>query len=214
MSYRLIIFDLDGTVIDSAGDLHQAVNRMLADFGCPPLPLEEVRTMIGDGASMLIARALEARQCTVDRPAALQRFLGYYAEQPAALTTLYPGVRATLDSLTARGLKLAMCTNKPAGLTRTILREFALEGYFERVIGGDSLPYRKPDPRMLTELLQAFGTPAAQSLLVGDSEVDAATAQAATVPFALMKHGYHRGPIEAIACLAAFEDFDQLLNFL
>jgi phosphoglycolate phosphatase len=213
-AFRLVIFDLDGTLIDSAGDLHEAVNRMLGDLGCAPLPLAEVRTMIGDGASMLIARALAARHCSAAQGSALQLFLRHYSQQPATLTKLYPGARAVLETLSAQGVKLALCTNKPANLTRVVLETFDLERYFARVIGGDTLPFRKPDPRTLTELLTGFEVAATDSLLVGDSEVDAATAQAAAVPFALMTHGYHRGAIEKIPSLAAFDTFSELLEFL
>ena len=166
--------------------------------------------MIGDGVSVLIARALAARQCAVDPATALPLFLSHYEADPAELTRLYPGVHETLERLRARGVTLAICTNKPARLTRVILGRLGIEQHFSRVIGGDSLPFRKPDPRALLELLKDLGAAPAASLMVGDSEVDAATAQAAGVPFVLMTHGYHRGPLYDIACVAALDHFDEL----
>jgi phosphoglycolate phosphatase len=215
MQAALVIFDLDGTLIDSAADLHCAVNRMLSDFGCDPLPLGKVRSMVGDGAAMLISRALAARQCAAPDPAeALQRFLNHYEAEPTTFTQLYPGVHATLESLRARGVPLAICTNKPAHLTNRILKKLGIEAHFGRVIGGDTLPFRKPDPRTLLELLNGLGAAAAASLMVGDSEVDAETAHAAGVPFALMTYGYHRGPIDRISRVAAFDRFPELADFI
>jgi phosphoglycolate phosphatase len=215
MHPNLIAFDLDGTLIDSAGDLHTAVNHMLAEFGATPLSLAEVRSMVGDGASLLVSRALAARQCIVpDQEGALRIFLGYYEKDPISLTKAYPGVPETLDLLRTRGVPLAVCTNKPAGLASLVLERLGLDHYFGRVIGGDSLPVRKPDPRMLTELLNWIGATPSASLMVGDSEVDAATARAASVPFVLMTYGYRRGAVADISHLAAFNHFRELAGLL
>jgi phosphoglycolate phosphatase len=211
MPPSLIVFDLDGTLIDSAGDLAVAVNAMLADFGCEPLALGEVRRMIGDGVAMLVARALAARHCKAPDPAEAERiFLRHYESAPTSLTTAFPGAAEALQALRAAGIPLTVCTNKPARITAEILGSLGLAGYFARVIGGDSLPFRKPDPRVLLTLVEAFATRPEDALLVGDSEVDAATARAAGVPFVLMKHGYRRGPAEEIPSIAALEDFAQL----
>jgi phosphoglycolate phosphatase len=211
MSPALVIFDLDGTLIDSAADLAAAVNALLAGFGGEPLPLAQVRPMIGDGVAMLIARALAARGLeAADPEAAAREFMRHYASMATARTRPFPGVRAALEALRAEAIALAVCTNKPQRITRDILQSLGLAGYFTRVVGGDSLPYRKPDPRVLLAVLEEFAVPAAAALLVGDSEVDAATARAADVRFVLMKHGYHRGPLEAMACVAALEGFAEL----
>jgi phosphoglycolate phosphatase len=210
-----IVFDLDGTLIDSAPDLHRAINLMLAKLGAAPLALQEVRGMVGDGASALIQRALAARHLSgAHLAAALQTFLGLYAEDPTACTRLYPEIPETLEILRNQGLRLAICTNKPSGLTHAILGRLRLAAYFQQVVGGDSLPYRKPDPRMLLHLLDASGTDPGTALLVGDSEIDAATAQAAGVPFVLVTYGYHRGPLAQIPCLAAIDQIRALLNWI
>jgi phosphoglycolate phosphatase len=211
----LVVFDLDGTLIDSAPDMHRAVNLMLADLGCPPLSLPEIRTMVGDGASALIARALAARQCvTADPTKALEQFLEHYEANPTAITRTFPGVPETLERLQAFGLTLAICTNKPSGLTHMILERLSISRFFVRVIAGDTLPFRKPDPRALLEVLNVFGTPPAAALMVGDSEVDAATAHAANVPFILMTYGYHRGPIDGISSIATLDHFAEIATLL
>ncbi|MGH8289140.1 MAG: phosphoglycolate phosphatase [Steroidobacteraceae bacterium] len=211
MSPALIIFDLDGTLIDSAPDLAAAVNGMLAGFGCEPLALAEVRRMIGDGVAMLVGRALAARGCALADPAVAARaFMQHYESDLTSRTTAFPGVGAALGTLRAAAIPLAVCTNKPAAITSRILETLGLEDYFACVIGGDSLPYRKPDPRVLLAILEALGAAREKSLVVGDSEVDAATARAAQMRFVLMKHGYHRGAVEEIPCIAALEGFAQL----
>ena len=215
MQPALVVFDLDGTLIDSAPDMHRAVNLMLADMGCPPLSLPEIRTMVGDGASALIARALAARQCvTADPTKALAQFLEHYEANPTACTPTFPGVPETLERLQAFGLTLAICTNKPTRLTHMILERLGINRFFVRVIAGDTLPFRKPDPRALIEVLNVFGTPPAAAIMVGDSEVDAATAHAANVPFILMTYGYHRGPIDGISSIATLDHFAELATLL
>lgn len=206
-----IAFDLDGTLIDSAADLAVAINAMLAGFGAQPLSVAEVRRMVGDGVATLVARALTARHCEhADPDEAARIFMGHYEAGATSLTTVFPGVVQALEALRALDIPLAVCTNKPARITAAILDNFGLAKYFARVIGGDSLPFRKPDPRVLLALLKGFAARPEESLLVGDSEVDAATAHAAHVPFVLMKHGYRRGTVEEIDCVAALENFAQL----
>jgi phosphoglycolate phosphatase len=211
----LVVFDLDGTLIDSAPDMHRAVNLVLADLGCPPLALDEIRTMVGDGASALIARALAARQCvTADPSKALAGFLEHYEADPTAFTRTFPGVPETLARLQAFGLTLAICTNKPTRLTEMILKRLDIDHFFVKIVAGDTLPFRKPDPRALLDVVNSFGTPTAATLMVGDSEVDAATAHAANVPFVLMTYGYHRGPIDGISSIATLDHFRELATLL
>jgi phosphoglycolate phosphatase len=209
-----IVFDLDGTLIDSAGDLQYAANEVLANFDCEPLSLHEFRTMFGDGVGALVARALAARDCVVPQGKARRLFFEYYRANLTRLTRPYPGAQEMLESLRRKGLKLAVCTNKPTDLTKAILERLALDGYFTRVLGGDSLPFLKPDRRVLLQTLTELDVPPASSLFAGDSEVDAATAAAAGVRFVLMTHGYHRGPVGDIPCSVALEDFQQLVEFL
>ncbi|MSU90158.1 phosphoglycolate phosphatase [Rhodobacteraceae bacterium 2CG4] len=203
-----IIFDLDGTLIDSAPDLRAAANAMLAEFGAPPLTLDEVRGFIGNGVPKLVERCLAARG--ID-PAvhldAVARFSAHYDVAPAALTVLYPGARTALQVL-ARSHPLGLCTNKPEAPARKLLTHFGLETLFGAVIGGDSLPVRKPDPAPLIAARDALG--AAAAVYVGDSEVDAETAQAAAMPFALFTGGYRKTPVSGIAHWRAFAAHDAL----
>jgi phosphoglycolate phosphatase len=214
MPPSLIVFDLDGTLVDSVGDLHRALNLTLAECGCQPLALGQVRTMIGDGVGQLIARALVATGCRVDPKVAVQRYLAHYEADPTACTSVYPGVRSTLETLRSQGKTLAVLTNKLTRSTELVLEQLALAPYFARVVSGDSLPYRKPDPRALLDIVEGFGVRPDTSLMVGDSEVDAETAQAARVPFVLMTYGYHRIPPAEIVSAAALADFAALLRLI
>jgi phosphoglycolate phosphatase len=209
-----VVFDLDGTLIDSAGDLLYAANQVLETFGCAPLSLREFRRMLGDGVATLISRALAARACVVPEREALERFLEHYKTNLTRLTRPYAGAQVTLELLHTTGLKLAVCSNKPTDLARVILERLGLDRYFTRVLGGDSLPFLKPDRRVLIEAVTALESAPASSLFVGDSEVDASTAIAAGVPFVLMTHGYHRGPVSDIPSLATLDTFQQLGEFL
>jgi len=212
---QLLIFDLDGTLIDSAVDIGRALNDMLGEIGCAPLSQMEIKGMIGNGAATLVGRALAARpDAKIDPVQAHLRFLELYEIEPAVRTRPYPGVAETLGMLAARDYTLAVCTNKPVRMSRLILEQLALSRYFSRVIGGDSLPFRKPDPRMLTALLEPLDLPPDRALMIGDSEVDAETAHAAGVPFVLMTYGYRRGPVELINHRHAFDFFEDLTDLL
>jgi phosphoglycolate phosphatase len=213
---RLVLFDLDGTLIDSAGDLHHAINIMLAAFSLEPLTLAAVTGMIGNGVPTLVKRALAAREATetVDHGAAMAKFNAAYDADPTTLTRVYPGVIETLDRLKAAGIAMGLCTNKHADSSRHILAEFGLDGYFSELIAGDSLPYRKPDPRVLTETLTRLELSPTEAWMIGDSEVDAATAEGAAVDFVLLTYGYHHGPVEQITARHRIDRFDELLAIL
>lgn len=206
-----IIFDLDGTLIDSECDLRAAADWLLRQLGAAPLSREEFRVMMGDGVAALIGRALAARKCRVDSEAdAIRRFLDYHENHLTDATRPYPGVRESLDTLRAQGLTLAICTNKALRSTRAILERLGLATYFAGIVAGDSVPYRKPDPRMLSGILTTLGVPRESAVMVGDSEVDAATAEASGVRFVLMTYGYHRGNVDKIPCIAALDQFTEL----
>ncbi|MDE2136713.1 MAG: phosphoglycolate phosphatase [Gammaproteobacteria bacterium] len=210
----LMVFDLDGTLVDSLGDLQRALNLTLAEFRCGPLPAARVRGMIGDGVGQLLARALETTGCAADPQEAVARYLAHYEADPVAHTTVYPGVRATLEAFREEGIPLALLTNKLSRSTALVLERLDLARYFSRVVSGDSLGFRKPDPRVLLAVLADFGAPPAASLMVGDSEVDADTARAAGVPFVQMTYGYHRAPLAEIPSAAQLADFAALGDFV
>lgn len=206
-----LLFDLDGTLVDSAPDLHAAATLMLREEGAAPLDLPTIRGFIGDGVPMLVERIMRRAFGHVDpdRHAAMERrFMAHYDAAPTALTRLYPGVRHALAALAEAGHRMALCTNKPAATSRAILRGLGIEDHFPVVIGGDSGHARKPDPAPLHAALAALGGRA--SLYVGDSEIDEAAAQAAGLPFVLYTEGYRKVPVEAMRFAASFDHFDQL----
>lgn len=203
-----VIFDLDGTLIDSVPDIHASANRVFATLG-HSFTRAEVLGFVGRGAPNLVARLCEARGLPGAGPefaALLARFLQVY-EGAQDLTVLYPGVRAALAVLAGQGARLGLCTNKPLAPTRAVLRHFGLE-IFGAVVGGDSLAVKKPDPAPLRLAVQELG--GGPAIFVGDSEVDAETAQAAGVPFLLYTEGYRKSPVAALPHQAAFSDFADL----
>jgi phosphoglycolate phosphatase len=205
----IIVFDLDGTLIDSAPDIRAAANRMLAGEGLEPLDLATIVSFVGNGLPKLVERVMQARGIDMSRHGQLTRAtLDYYAAEPADRTRPYPGVEPALTALRAQGHRLGICTNKPETPARNILHRLNLNGYFEAVIGGDSLAMRKPDPEPLRHSFRDLG--AATGLYVGDSEVDAETAQRAGVPFVLFTEGYRKSPPEALPHVAQFAHFDAL----
>lgn len=213
MKSFLLIFDLDGTLIDSAPDLRAALNEMLRERerGRAPLSLAQVRQMIGDGAAALVARALAASG--VDPAAAadaLPRFLQLYEADAVRLTRPYPGVPETLAALRRRGYRTAICTNKPQHATHTVLEGLGLLALFDGIAGGDRFAVKKPDPGHLLGLIGALGGAPDRAVMIGDGENDAAAAHGAGVPLVLMRYGYARGDPASLAANALLDRFDDL----
>jgi phosphoglycolate phosphatase len=184
----LIVFDLDGTLIDSQRDIADAVNALLQDYGHPPLALEAIAAMVGEGASVLVRRACVAAGI---RPRdALERFLAHYDERLTVHTRPYPGIPETLATLGARGHPLAVLTNKPQRATDAILDRLGLASAFTQAIGGDTAAGRKPDPAGLLQIVAAAGATTASTVLVGDSPVDLETARRAGTRICLATYGF------------------------
>jgi phosphoglycolate phosphatase len=185
-----VVFDLDGTLVDSRRDLATAVNGLRASYGLPALPLSAVMGMVGEGARLLVARALGVEAAiALDGPdGALSRFYARYDEVLLATTRPYPGIPELLAALAPR-LPLAVLSNKPGGFTRRVLAGLGLAGAFAAVVGGDGPYPRKPDPAGLRALAAGFGAPPERVVLVGDSAIDAETAARAGAPFALVAWG-------------------------
>jgi phosphoglycolate phosphatase len=186
----LVVFDLDGTLVDSRQDLADAANELLVACGAEPLAAHDIGRMVGDGAATLVARAFHAVSLEPP-PDALARFLGYYGARLTAHTRPYPGIPAALSVLSARH-RLAILTNKPLAPTRAILDALDLTQYFDAslVVGGDGPFARKPDPAGLRALVAGAGAVMAQTCLVGDSMVDLATARAAGAACCLVRYGF------------------------
>lgn len=178
---RLVVFDLDGTLVDSTQDLATAVNAALARVspGTPPLAMDTVRSYIGNGAGILIARSLDAAGLRLRPEDVLPVFLDCYRGCLLDTTRLYPGVPEALDSLADR--TLAVLTNKPGDMSRTILTGLEAAGRFARIYGGGDVPGRKPDPAGLLRLMAETGAAPRETVIVGDSAVDVRTGRAAEV---------------------------------
>jgi len=184
-----VVFDLDGTLVDSCPDLATAVNRMREGYGLGDLPLRTVAGMVGEGARVLVERALADASAGLSRSAALDSFLGHYAAVCTVATRPYPGIEELLASARSRW-PLALLTNKPIAMTLALLEHLGWRETFRLVIGGDSLPYRKPDGRGLEQVALRLGVSPERLLMVGDSRIDAETASAAGAAFVWVEWGY------------------------
>jgi phosphoglycolate phosphatase len=172
---RALIFDLDGTLIDSKLDLALSVNATLAELGRSPLPHEQIFSYVGQGAPSLIARALGPGASEEDCTLGLEFFIKYYSAHKLDNTILYPGVREALDAL--QGMPMAVYTNKPVRVSRNIIQELGVASHFRFVYGGNSFERKKPDPMGVDSILREFGAAPGQAMVVGDSEVDVQTAR-------------------------------------
>lgn len=202
-----LIFDLDGTLIHSAPDIHAAANAVAAPRGIAPYTLPEITGFIGSGVAVLIARMLRARglpDAGALHTEMAAEFAGLY-EGAVGLTRPYPGVMAALAVLGAAGHPMALCTNKPVAPARAVLHHLGMAGHFPVLVGGDSLPVKKPDPAPLHTAVAALGGP--RAIYVGDSEVDAETADRAGLPFLLFTEGYRSTPVADLPHAAAFSDW-------
>jgi len=188
---RAVVFDLDGTLIDSIGDIADALNATLATRGLPDLPEDHIKQMVGAGVPELVRRGLSAHGVGADDVAPFVRELvERYSAQPAARTRLYEGAEDLLASLSRNGVRLGICTNKPQGITELVLAELGIAGHFSAVVGTTPDLPRKPDPAMLRAALDRLNTVATQAMMVGDSGSDVGAARALGVPVVVLRSGY------------------------
>ena len=207
----LLVFDLDGTLVDSVPDLTEAMNRVLKEHGYAPLLPAEVAPMVGDGVPALVARGLAARGgSAAEAEAAVARYLELYEAGATNLTRPYPGVCDTLAALRQQGYRCAVCTNKPQHAAMTVLAGLDMATLFDGVAGGDRYAVKKPAAGHLLALIDELGGSARRSVMVGDSENDAAVAHAAAVPLILMRYGYARGAPESLGAAAVLDHFAEL----
>jgi phosphoglycolate phosphatase len=181
---------LDGTIIDSARDIAESVGEMLESYGAPALPMDEIVTMVGEGAPMLVRRALQKSAVDPEPREALDRYMKIYDRRLMNHTAPYDGIRETLGVVLRRG-PMAVLTNKPLGPSIGILEALGLRGFFSRVIGGDSEYGRKPEPAGLLALQSL--APGDQLVMIGDSPADWKTAEAANIPFVFARYGFGAG---------------------
>jgi phosphoglycolate phosphatase len=207
---RAVIFDLDGTLVDSAKGIAAALNIIRAERGQGPVALDDVKRWVSLGAEAVMVRALDATPESVADD--LAAFRTVYATIPADPADLFPGALETVRSLHARGLRIGVCTNKLQSLAAHLVDGLGLGPFVSAVVGGSPGLEPKPHPQSLHLVIDRLGAQVASSLYVGDSEVDAETAQAAGVAFVLVGHGYVIGPRDEIACTALIESLSDLLQ--
>lgn len=210
---KAVLFDLDGTLIDSAADLHAALNETLAGEGEPPLTLEAVTGMIGAGLPKLVERAYAALGRTIEpatRERIVERFQSIYIPRATALTTLNPGAAEATRALHEAGIRLGVVTNKATPETRTILAHFGLADMMTVVVGGDAGPDRKPAPGLVLFACRALGIEPGEAVFVGDSENDVDAAQGAGMLAVAVRGGYTRRGADAIGADRVIDRLDDL----
>jgi phosphoglycolate phosphatase len=216
LRYDLWLFDLDGTLADTADDVAAAMNHVLDTEGLPRLPRATVVQFVGYGVRRLVERVMEAMGRPVDGrlDPMVETFLAFYRGHMLDRTRLFPGVAPTLERLAAGGARLAVVTNKPEGPSRAILEGLGVAWRFAAIVGGDSLERKKPDPLPITHLVARFGADPSRTLMVGDTGVDIATARAAGVRSCVATYGYaYRDDLSgADHAIAAFEELTRIAN--
>lgn len=212
--FQVVAFDLDGTLADTAPDLAASLNHTLAALGRPGVPADSVRDLVGQGAKALLRKGLSVSgpvdEAMVER--AYPIYLDHYADHICVGTHAYPGAEAAMDALVARGARLAICTNKPERLTLLLLDALGWGRRFAAVVGADTLPFRKPDPRTLGEAVARAG--GGRAAYVGDSITDVETARAAGLPCVVVSFGFRDRPADELGADAVIDSFAELLSAL
>ncbi|MEM7397482.1 MAG: HAD-IIIA family hydrolase [Pseudomonadota bacterium] len=214
---QAVIFDLDGTLADTAGDLALAIERTLADFDLPPHPKDVVQGMVGEGLRKLVERAFAEHGVTLDEAGhkrAFARLLAHYSADPFENSALYPDVRKTLEMLNAAGIACAVLTNKMEPIALDVLEGLGIAGQFKAVHGEkDGLP-RKPDPASALRLVKALGATPETALVVGDSAIDLKTARSAGLRAVLVSYGYSSVPVSTLSPDAVINHLHELVDGL
>ncbi|MHB1374776.1 MAG: phosphoglycolate phosphatase [Thauera sp.] len=203
LSPRAVLFDLDGTLLDTIADLADAANLMLAELGRPARSQDEIHSFVGKGIPNLVRRCMtEGAAASEDEiDTAVGVFRQHYARVNGVRTRIYPGVTELLGTLRACGLPLAVVTNKAEAFTLPLLARMDIAHYFDTVVSGDTLPVKKPDPAVVHLACERLGVSAAEALMIGDSANDAFAARGAGMPVLLVSYGYSEGvPVDTIEC--------------
>jgi phosphoglycolate phosphatase len=213
MAAPTIVFDLDGTLIDTAPDLIDSLNVIFAREGLPPVPYETARNLIGGGARMMLARGIAAEGTAV-APAKLEQlfadFVLHYSEHIADRSRPFPGLTDALDALAAGGSSFAVCTNKLERLSVLLLKALKLADRFAAICGQDTFGIQKPDPEVLRRTVAAAGGTLSHSIMIGDSATDIRTARAAGIPVIAVDFGYSERPVAEFAPDRIISHFAQL----
>jgi len=212
-SAPVIVFDLDGTLVDTAPDLVDTLNIVLAREGLPPVPFEAARNLIGGGARTLIERGLQAngRSCAAAEVDRLYRdFVAYYGDHLADRSQPFPGAVAAIEQLERRGFRFAVCTNKLEWLSIRLLEALGISRHFAAICGQDTFGVQKPDPQILLKTIRKAGGDSGRAVMVGDSVTDIEVARAAGVPVIAVDFGYTETPVSALGPDVVIGDFDKL----
>ncbi|MEZ5844629.1 MAG: HAD-IA family hydrolase [Hyphomicrobiaceae bacterium] len=212
-----VVFDLDGTLVDSIADIAAAMNRAFAEEGLDGLPVETYRELVGEGATVTLTRGLTLLTgvADADRVEALhERFVHHYEIAPASHSLPYPGVVALLDALGAAGTRLAVCTNKDHGATLAILDALDLARHFQAIVGVTPELPRKPHRAMLEAAVAGAGGNLADAVMIGDSKTDVALARAGGVPVIAVSFGYSQTPARALGADVVIDHYDEALGAL
>ncbi len=217
---KAVIFDLDGTLVDSAPDIADAMNAAFAPLGVPPFPTDDVKAMIGGGSAVLIERAVKAAGMPYtpeSHAEILERFMGVYKDVSARGRGLYPGAIELLAGLKARGLKTALCTNKPAPVTDVAVKALGLLPHLDYVLGASDRIAKKPDAAMLHDCCRALDVSPRDAVMIGDSGADNGAARAAGCKIVLADFGYSKSPVAAMgpdAVISHLSDLPAVLERL
>ena len=215
MKPSLIIFDLDGTLVDSAPDLNACGNRILSQINEQPVSLEQSKTFIGDGVRIFIEKTLSfvGRSISLEELNVIERlFLKDYQKHSAELSEPYPGVVTALTKLKEAGFEMGVCTNKPQEASERLLETLKLSQFFSKIAGGDYYAVRKPNKHHLLQLIDDLNGSPEKTLMVGDNEHDAAMARDGLVYFVFCAYGYSRLPINEIIYNESIRSFADIVN--
>lgn len=210
---RVVLFDLDGTLVETLPDIQASANGMLAARGLAPLDAQTVRSFIGKGSRNLMLQCLKSHgldPTEADIDAALHDFTIHYDREPVAGSFVYDGVIPFLERLRAGGHRLAVCTNKQKGTALNVLEALGILDYFEAVVGGDDVVHRKPDPRHIDYVLSLLDLKRPDALFVGDSENDIEAAVGADIPCIAVTFGYNSVPLEEFSTVALVDHYDEI----
>lgn len=213
MTSALVVFDLDGTLLDTHVDLVESLNFAIAALDLAPVSYEDLTHLVGHGAQVMIGRACKLRGYTLEPdglPPLMERFISHYADNMPGATKPYPGLITAMDGLLGAGHRLAVCTNKLEGLAVKLLRGLKLEAYFDAVTGGDTFTVRKPDAKHLTGTVERAGGDIRRTIMIGDSFNDIEVARNAGVPSIAVPFGYSDVAIEALEPTHIIRHYDEL----